>query len=1083
MTWLIDWAVARGRTMVFILMASLVAGVASYVAIPKEADPDIPIPFIFVSLTLQGISPQDGERLLVRPMETELQSVEGLEEMRSYAAQGHAGIILEFDVNFDKDQALIDVREKVDTARAELPDDADEPVVTEFNTSTFPIMIVSLYGDAPERTLYRLAKRLQDRIEANAGVLEASMVGQREELLEVVIDPALMESYNINQTELINAVNRNNQLVAAGNVDTGQGRFSVKVPGLFETAEDVYNLVVKQSGEGTVTLGDIAQIRRTFQDPNGFAYFEGSPTIGLEITKRVGANIIETTEAVREIVEDESRFWDDGVKYAFTADISNWIYRSLGQLQASIITAISLVMIVVLAALGLRSAVLVGIAIPSSFLIGFLFMYTGGITLNFMVMFGLVLAVGILVDGAIVVTEYADRKMVEGLHRRQAYAMAAKRMFWPITSSTLTTLAAFVPMLFWPGVSGKFMSYLPITLIVVLSASLFVALIFLPVLGSIFGKTPTTNSATLRALAASETGDIRTLGGITGAYARFINRLIAMPTFVLAAVVMVCITIGFAYSYLSKGVEFFVETEPERIYVLVSARGNLSVMEARDLVLEVEKVIGDVNGIKTIFTRTQTAGGGGPGGGGGPAGALPADMIGQILLELKPWEARPGRPGKQILADLRAKTADLPGIRVEVREEQGGPPTGKDIQLEIKADDFGLLTATAAKINKHFQSMDGLIEVEDTRPLPGIEWELVVDRERAGRFGADIATIGATVQLVTNGILIGRYRPDDADDEVDIRARFPDQFRNIEQLDRLRVLTNQGLVPISNFVEREARPQVTQIDRVDARRIMTIRANTTDGVLPNDKIAEIREWLESEAGLDQRVTWTFRGADEEQQAAAEFLSIAALTSLFLMFVILLTQFNSFYHSFLILSSVVFSTFGVLLGMMVMGQTFSVIMTGTGIVALAGIVVNNNIVLIDTFQRLRKDGMETPEAVVRTAAQRLRPVFLTTVTTMCGLLPMMFALNVDYFSREVSIGGPVAVWWVQLATAVVFGLGFSTVLTLVLTPAMLALPWRWNAALRRQGTEALQIPTHDSGTGGGQSGGTPSTGTKSHQPAE
>ncbi len=1046
---IVDAAIGRARTILSTLVIGILAGLIAYATIPKEADPDIPIPVIAVSLTLQGISPEDAERLLVKPVEREVQSVEGIKEMTAYATQGAAGVNLEFDVNFDKEKALTDVREKVDLARPELPDDADEPIVREFNTSTFPVIVVTLSGDVPERTLFRMAKRLQDEIEAIPGVLEARLAGQREELLEVVIDPASLEAYDVSQTELVDAITRNNQLVAAGSVDTGQGRFAVKVPGLFETAEDVFDLPIKVSGDGLVTLGDLADIRRTFQDADGFARYNGNPTLSIQVIKRVGENIIETNAAVRDVVDEAQARWPDAVNVDFIADQSDWIFRSLGQLQASIMTAISLVMVVVVAALGLRSGLLVGVAIPSSFLFGFLIMQVMGLTMNFMVMFGLVLAVGILVDGAIVVVEYADRKMAEGVHRREAYGLAAKRMFWPVVSSTLTTLAAFFPMLFWPGVSGKFMSYLPITLITVLSAALMVALIFLPVLGSVFGKAETGNDKTLKALAASEKGDLTQLEGLTGLYVRVVTWSIERPGLIITAVIAALFSIIMLFNAIGKGVEFFVETEPEQAFVLVSARGNLSVEEARDLVIDVEKIVAQVDGIRARLTTTQTVGSAGGGGNSGFGGGdLSPDVIGQILIELKPWEER--RPGKVILQEIRDRTANLPGIRVEVRAREDGPPTGKDIQIELSAIGFDELQAATARVSDHLKNeVEGIIELEDTRPLPGFEWVLEVDRERAGRFGADITTIGATVQLVTNGILIDTYRPDDSEDEIDIRARFPARFRTIDQLDTLRIRTDDGLVPISNFVKRVARPRVNQIDRVDGRRIMLVRANVEGGgPRTAAAVTELREWLENEADLGSDVRWRFRGADEESQQAAAFLGNAMLASLFLMFVILLTQFNNFYHSTLILSTVVLSTIGVLVGMMVMGQPFSVIMTGTGIVALAGIVVNNNIVLIDTYQRLRRESLNVTEAVVRTAAQRVRPVILTTITTMCGLLPMMFALNVDYINRSFSVGGPVAVWWVQLATAVVFGLGFATVLTLLITPVMLAAPSRFGPRLAR-----------------------------------
>ena len=1039
---IVDAAIARSRTVMLILVVAVLAGVASYVGLPKEADPDIPIPVFFVSLAMQGISPQDGERLLVRPMETALQSIEGLEEMSSYAARGHAGVILEFDVDFDKDAALREVQEQVDIARAELPDDAEEPRVLEFNASLFPVVIVALSGNVPERTLFRLAQELEDEIKTVPGVLETDLSGTREELLEVIIDPALMESYAISQSELFNAVNLNNRLIPAGSIDTGEGRFAVNVPGLFETREDVLNLPIRAAGDGVVTLGDIADIRRTFLDASGYARYNGEPAMAVEVTKRIGANIISTNRAVRAIVDRVTADWPEEVHIDVTFDASNWIFRSLDQLQNAILTAISLVMIVIVAALGWRSGFLVGFAIPASFMIGFLLLGWVGMTINMMVMFGMVVSVGILVDGAIVVVEYADRKMAEGLDRREAYALAAKRMWWPIISSTATTLAAFVPMLFWPGVSGEFMQYLPITLIFVLVASLFMALLFLPVLGSIMGKPQTGNEKAMRALAAAEGGDLTQVTGWTGTYIRLITRLVQHPLKVFGATLALLFAINVAYSNGNTGSLFFVETEPEFISVFVGARGNIGTEDVRKLVVEVEEILLEIDGVQSAFTNTGTGGGASISFGGGSG---PADEIGNIFVQLAPYGER--RPGRQIVQEMRDSTSDLPGIRVEIRQQEQGPPTGKDIQLELTSTRYEALHATTTLISEYLQNeVEGLIEVEDSRPLPGIEWELDIDRELAGRFGADVTSIGATVQLVTNGVLIGQYRPDDAEDEVDIRARFPFDARSMDQLDQLRVQTRDGQVPISNFVTRTARPQVTEINRVDGERIMTIRANVEEGIFPNTKIAELQDWLDAQ-DLDPRVDVRFRGANEEQDETAAFLGNAMLAALFLMFLILITQFNNFFHSFLILLTVVFSTFGVLLGMLVMQQPFSYIMTGTGIVALAGIVVNNNIVLIDTYQRLLKDGFTGVDAIIRSCAQRLRPIFLTTVTTMCGLAPMMYQLNINYIGRDFSIGGPVSTWWVPFSTAVIWGLGFSTILTLLVTPCLLAWWERRNSDFR------------------------------------
>ncbi len=1052
---IVDAAIARSRTILFILFVSVFAGTYSYVNIPKEADPDIPIPVFFISLSMQGISPEDGERLLVRPMELELQSIEGLEEMTSYAAQGHAGIFLEFDVSFDNEAALQDVRERVDLARPELPDDAEEPVVQEFNTSLEPVVIVALYGDVPERTLRQLGEDVQEAIETLPGVLQADLNGVREELLEVVIDPALLESYNISQTELINAVSLNNRLIPAGSIDTGRGRFAISVPGLFETREDVLNLPIRASGDGVVTLGDIADIRRTFQDASGYARFNGERAVTVFVRKRIGANIIETNDAVRALVDEMSQTWPEGVNVDLTFDASDWIHRSLGQLQSAIMTAISLVMIVIVAALGLRSGLLVGFAIPSSFMLGFLLLAFTGQTVNMMVMFGMVIAVGILVDGAIVVVEYADRKMSEGFHRKEAYALAAKRMWWPIISSTATTLAAFTPMLLWPGVSGEFMKFLPITLIYVLTASLFMALLFLPVLGSIVGRPQEGNEDTMKALAAAEGGDLNAIGGATGLYVKFISfcvHRVSTSLIVSGSAFVLLFGIFIYYGANNYGTQFFVETEPEFINVFVGARGNLSAEEARDLVIDVEEQILAIDGIRSISTSTST---GGAGGGSPFGGGSPLDQIGNMFVQLEPYGER--RSGTAIIQDMREFANSVPGLWVEVRPMEQGPPTGKDVQVELRSENGDALLATMSAISDHMRhDVEGLIEIEDTRPLPGIEWELDVDREQASRFGADITSIGSTVQLVTNGILIGRYRPDDADDEVDIRARFPDNARSIDQLDQLRVQTREGLIPLSNFVTRRAVPRITQIDRIDGLRVMSVRANVEEGLLPDDVIRDLQAWV-GEQGFNPRVQIRFRGASEEQAESGEFLGGAMLIALFIMFLILITQFNNFFHSFVILLTVVFSTIGVLLGLLVMQQPFSVIMTGTGVVALAGIVVNNNIVLIDTYQRLLQDGFSGADAIIRTCAQRLRPIFLTTVTTMCGLLPMMYMLNVNYIDRTFSIGGPVSVWWVPLSTAVVWGLGFSTLLTLIVTPCLLRLWEVFVAWLYRTVSEIVHGP--------------------------
>lgn len=1040
---LIDAALHHSRTVLSSLVLLLLCGVYGYVTIAKESAPDINIPILYVSMTLDGISPEDAERLLLRPMETELKTVEGIEEMRSTAYQGGANIVLEFDAGFDVDAAMDDVREKVDRAKPELPESADEPTVNEINFSLFPVVVVSLSGDVPERTLLRLARDLKDEIEALPPVLEANISGDRDEVVEVVIDPLMIESYGLETSEVVGLISRSNRLIAAGNLDTGDGRFGIKVPGLFESVEDILNMPIKTDGEAVVRFRDVAQVKRTFKDAEGYARLNGAKTIALEVKKRTGQNIIETIEMVQALVKEEQTFWPSTVKVDFTQDQSRGIRIMLSDLENNTIAAILLVMIVVVAALGLSSAGLVGLAVPGAFLTGILVLYVGGLTVNMVVLFSLILAVGMLVDGAIVVVEYADRKMREGSSPRAAFGRATKRMAWPITASTATTLAAFLPLLFWPGVVGEFMKFLPITLIATLTASLMMALIFVPTLGAVLrggGK----RRKPIGPSPASQGGnaDLDHMTGIGAIYIATLRWALHAPVLVILLALGGLIGAYTAYGLLGKGVEFFPEVEPDFAALQIHARGNMSIEERDQLVREVEAEVlamqAERREFRAIYAVSQASSIGNQ--------DQAEDVIGTVQLEFTDWDRR--RKAEAIFKEIRARTSKFAGIYVEPRKQEEGPPTGKPVQVELSSRWPDTLPGAATKVRAYLDAeVEGLRDIEDSRSLPGIEWELAVDRSQAARFGADVTLVGNMIKMVTNGIVVGDYTPDDSDEEVDIITRFPERYRTLDQLDQVRVRTNSGLVPISNFVTRQPVPKVGQINRVDGLRVITLKADIEEGVLADDKVKEISTALPG-LGLDKRVKWRFKGEDKEQKETADFLSKAFLVALFIMAVILVTQFNSFYSALLILSAVVMSTVGVLLGLLITGQPFGMVMSGIGVIALAGIVVNNNIVLIDTFDYLRKAESDPMMAILRTGAQRLRPVLLTTATTILGLMPMVLSMNIDFISREVKIGAPSTQWWTQLSTAIAFGLAFATVLTLIVTPCLLMLRERVKSWRRR-----------------------------------
>ena len=1042
---IVEGSISHARTVISIFLLLLVAGSYAYIAIPKESSPDIDIPQIYISMFLEGISPDDAERLLVRPLEQELTAIEGIKEMKSSAYQGGGFVLLEFNAGFNKDKALDDVQKAVDHVRPELPDDVEEPNVTEVNFSLFPVLVVTLSGDVPERTLLKLAKDLQDKVEAIPSVLEAGIAGNREELVEILVKPELLESYGLSGDDILTFFNRSNRLVAAGNLDTGAGRFAIEVPGLFESIYDVMNMPLRVSGDSAITVGDIAEIRRTFKDPENFARLNGERAVALEVVKRSGENIIDTIQNVRKLVESERQRWPANIEVSYTQDESENIRTMLHDLENNMISAILLVLIATIWYIGIRASILVGIAIPGSFLAGILFLYMSGLTVNVVVLFSLIFSAGMVVDSATIVIEYADRKMAEGLSKREAYAEAALRMAWPIISSTTTILAAFAPLLFWPGIVGEFMKYMPITLIAVLFSSLIFALIFVPTFGALFGKPAKEDPKLTRMVKASEDGDLNDLEGFTGWYVHFLDKCLRRPGLVVGGCAIMLIGIQVLYGFVGKGVEFFPAIEPDFASVLVHARGNLSVYEKDDLVREVEERVLKIEGIKTVYTRA--------GGTAQQGSDLAPDVIGQLQLQFKNWAVRPS--ADVILDEIRKKTANLAGIMVETRKMEGGPPTGKAVQIQLASRIPEKLEAATETTLKTLGEIGGFRDVEDSRPLPGIDWMLDVDRTQAAKFGLDITTIGSYIRMVTNGLEVAEYRPDDSDDEIDIVIRHGADQRTLDQLDQVRIEAAGGSIPISSFVERIAKPAVGVINRSDQRRIVKVQADLPPGVNINAKVEEVKAWMAANPDkFDKDIEIAFRGEDEDQKESQDFLVRAFLVALFMIAIIMVTQFNSFYSALLILTAVIMSTIGVMLGLIIMGQPFGIIMSGIGVISLAGIIVSNNIVLIDTFDHMRKrfgDTMDVREIILRTGAQRLRPIFLTVLTTVIGLLPMVFQMNIDFVSREVSFGAPSTQWWVQLSTAVCFGLSFSTVLTLVVTPAALMLrenARQWPARLMR-----------------------------------
>ena len=1012
---LIAAAFSRVRTALLFLVLIFVAGAYSYVTIPKEAAPEIDIPVFVVDVTYRGISAEDSARLLVEPLERRFQTLEGLRSMEAQAGEGFATVTLEFQPGFDQAEALQSVRDETDTAEPDLPEGAEPPMVREIDVSIFPILTVALSGNVPERALIGVARDLKTRLDGIAGVLQADITGDRDDLLEIIIDPLAVQSYGISTQEITQAVQNNNQLVAAGAFDTGEGRVGVVIPGTIESVADVLAMPVQVSGRTVVRVQDVAEVRQTYRDPESFARIDGQPTVALDVRKVAGANVIDTVARVQTEVDEARREWSDAIRIDYMQNQAEDIKTMLGDLENNVLAAVLLVMLTVMLALGLRAALLVAIAIPGAFLGGILAINMMGFTLNIVVLFALILVVGMLVDGAIVVVELAERYRAEGAERRDAFLRAAQRMSWPVTASTATTLAVFFPLLFWPGTAGQFMMFLPATVIVTLAASLLMALVFVPVIGSLFasGRSSLVHQDTATRPAV---------------YDRALVYVLHRPGFAVGVSLLTLVLALISYANLGRGVEFFPAVEPDRAQVQVQADGNLSIREADRLVRMVENRVIGTTGIERAYSRTI-------GSVEERLGAnLAPDVIGSIQIDFSDWRIRP--PASDLIDEIRVATANLPGIGVRVEEAQAGPGAARPINVEIAADDRTLLAPAAAQLEDLMLRQGTFVDIASDVPIPSAEIRLDVDREQSARYGVDIDTLGTTVRLLTNGVVLGSYLPEFADDEVDIILRYPAEERTFAQLADLRVSTPSGMVPIANFVTLGASPAPAVINRVDARNVQTLSAGISPGTTVGAELETLQQAIDG-ADFADGVDIRFAGEIEDQEEAVDFLILAFVMAVFLMLLILLTLLNSFFQSLLVLSAIVFSLAGVLLGLVVRQEPFSVVMSGLGFIALAGIVVNNNIVLIDAYNEHRATGLSPHDAAFRAGGERFRPVFLTAVTTIAGLMPMVLGMTVDFVGRDLYFGAPSGQFWVQLSTAIVGGIAFATLITVFLTPALLA----------------------------------------------
>ena len=1009
-------AISRRSTVFFLMIVIFIVGLFSYVTLPRESNPDITIPMILVQTTYEGAASEDVENLITIPLERKLKSLKDVKEISSVSAEGASMVTVEYMPDVDIDDAMQKVRDKVDQAKGDLPGDLeDDPIIFEINLSEFPIMKVAISGDLGERVLKQIAEEFEDRFEEIPGVLEVDVTGVREREIRVEFDPDRMAAYKLSFTEILSLVQRENVNVPGGSIDLGRGKYMLRVPGEFTDPSEIDNLVLVARDGRPIYLKDVATIRDTFEDARDHSRMNGHSSVTLSIKKRTGENIIEVSDQVFAILAAAKPLLPHGVQYTVTLNESKDIKRMVSELENNILTALILVLTTLFLFLGVRSSLIVALAIPFSFFISFIVLQAMGITLNMVVLFSLILALGMLVDNAIVIVENIYRHLEEGKGSVEAARIAAAEVGWPIIASTITTLCAFGPMLFWPDIMGEFMSYLPRTLIIVLSASLFVALVFSPVVAS----------ATLKAGGKRSNKAKKDYTLLIRVYRVILQY--ALNHRALVVFIAIFMLIGTMVAYFGSGpeVELFPETDPNRSFIQIEAPQGTNLETTNGFALEVESIISGEADLKFVTGEVGTA----SDFGGGEA------RKSTVSVEFVERDDR--QESSAVVVDrIRDMLGQITGADIKVEKERMGPPVGAPVEIEFIGADVEVLSGLVENAKRLIADVPGLVDVKDdlSRAKPEIAFH--VDREKATLLGLSTIEISNTIKAAVNGWRIGDYR--EGEEEYGIIARLPEKNRQtIAQIESLLIPTAKGdPVPLSSVATLEIGSGYGSIRHLDQKRLIRISANTA-GRSSIEVLKDVQARLDR-IELPAGYSIDYAGDQEEQQRSSAFLSKAFVIAIFLIFLVLLTQFNSLAQSMIVISSVVLSLMGIFLGLMITGMPFGIIMTGIGVISLAGVVVNNAIVLIDYINLLRKDGMELYDALVTAGTVRFRPVMLTAITTILGLTPMAVGISFDFRSLTLQVGGEMAVWWGPMAVAVIFGLAVATLLTLIVVPVLYSL---------------------------------------------
>lgn len=1099
------------RTSVFILVTIIVImGMVSYGSLPREASPDVQIPLVIVHTVYFGVSPEDIETLITQHIEREINAISEVKEITSSSIEGVSIVRVEFESGFDIDDALQKVRDKVDKAEADLPEDVEKPEIIEINFSEFPIMTFNITGPQGLVKLKDIAEDVKDDIENINGVLDVVISGGLEREVQVNVDFNKLVHYNITFDDVIGAISSENQTIPGGSIDVNNSSFLVRIPGEFEKPFIIDDLVVKADDGKPIYVRDVAEVDYSFEDRNTYSRLNGEPCVTLDVKKRLGANIIDIADGVKQIIQRYDDTLPDNINFHLTVDFSKDINRTVKNLENNIFSGLVLVVIVLFTLLGLRNALFVAIAIPLSMLVSFIVLQLLGVTLNFVVLFSLILALGMLVDNAIVIIENIYKFLEEGHDLISAAKKGAAEVAWPITTSTLTTLTAFAPLMFWPGVVGDFMKYLPLTLIITLASSLFVALIINPVFASVFMKLEDETTEKPKSLFAKITYPFQRMSDwarkdmlpkTIDRYEKMLNRIIgparepgkkidkrnwfglllsillvfvssaliavpAVPNYivlpltilagigvimvytnvrlrVLAGAVLLLIIIMNVYGEFGHGVEFFPETDPERVYVSVESPTGTNIERSNELAKILEEKMKPLldKDVSELVTNVGSSNNPFDAGGQSPNKSI-------ITVQYVDYEER--EQSSTLTTDnIRDLVSNIPGAEIEVQKEANGPPVGKPVNIEIIGENIQVLGSIADRIKDEIKSVDGVVDLKDDFDTGKPEIRVEVDREKAALFELNTTKIANNIRIAINGFEASKYRINEEEYDITVRLKKK-QRESVDILNTLRInYVKEGKtesIPLISLADIRYDKGPGAIKRKDLKRVVTVTSNVAEGYNENEVLGRVQaELADFELPPDYRLEYT--GQSEEQEEAAGFLSRAFLIAFLGIFLIMVIQFNSLGQPVIIMSAVAISLIGVFIGLIVFAMPFGIIMTGIGVISLAGVVVNNNIVLIDYINILRGRGQLTRDAVINAGLRRFRPVTLTAITTILGLIPLTFGFGFDIYTMWFSSGGAEAEFWRSMGVAVIFGLMFGTILTLVVVPVIYSIIYDLPDALR------------------------------------